>query len=59
MIRDLLAAAAEAGDVRDDVSPEELASYCVHALDGAGEHRSKASVGRLVSVTLAGLRPPR
>ncbi len=59
LIRDLLAAAAKAGQVRDDVPPEELASYCVHALAGAGPQRSKAMVGRLVSVTMDGLRPPR
>jgi AcrR family transcriptional regulator len=59
MIRDLVAAAAKAGDVRDDVPPDELASYCVHALAGAGARRSKAAVSRLVAVTLAGLRPPR
>jgi AcrR family transcriptional regulator len=59
LIRDLLAAAAKAGEVRDDVPPDELASYCVHALAGAGPPRSEAVVRRLVSVTLAGLRPPR
>jgi AcrR family transcriptional regulator len=59
MIRDLLAAAAKDGEVRDDVPPDELASYCVHALGGAGTQRSKAAVRRLVLVTLAGLRPPR
>ena len=59
MIRDLLAAAAKEGEVRDDVPPDELASYCVHALAGAGIQRSKAAVGRLVSVTLAGLRTSR
>jgi AcrR family transcriptional regulator len=58
MIRDLLVAATKAGQVRDDVPPDELASYCVHALGGAGAQRSKAAVRRLVSVTLAGLRPP-
>jgi hypothetical protein len=57
MIRDLVTAAAKAGEVRDDVPPDELASYCVHAL--AGTQRSKAAVRRLVSVTLAGLRPQR
>ncbi len=36
----------------------ELASYCVHALAGAGAQRSKAAVRRLVSVTRDGLRPP-
>jgi AcrR family transcriptional regulator len=59
MIRDLLTEAVRTGDVRDDVTPDELASYCVHALAGAGSQRSKAAVRRLVSVTLAGLRPPR
>jgi hypothetical protein len=59
LIRDLLAAAAKAGEVRDDVPPDELASYCVHALAGAGPQGSKAVVRRLVSVTLAGLHPPR
>jgi AcrR family transcriptional regulator len=59
MIRDLLAAAAKAREVRDDVPPDELASYCVHALGGADSQRSKAAVRRLVSVTIDGLRPPR
>jgi hypothetical protein len=57
MIRHLLVTAAGTGKVRDDVAPDELASYCVHALGGAGAQRSKAAVRRLVSVTLAGLRP--
>jgi AcrR family transcriptional regulator len=59
MIRELLTEAVRTGDVRDDVPPDELASYCLHALAGAGRQRSKAAVHRLVSVTLAGLRPPR
>jgi AcrR family transcriptional regulator len=56
MIRDLLTAAVRTGDVRDDVPPDELASYCLHALAGAGTTRSKAAVRRLVSVTMAGIR---
>jgi hypothetical protein len=59
MIRELLTEAVRTGDVRDDVAPDELAGYCLHALAGAGSQRSKAAVRRLVSVTLAGLRPPR
>ena len=58
MIRDLVAEGAEAGDLRDDVAPDELASYCVHALAAAGSLPSKAAVRRLVTVTHAGLRPP-
>jgi AcrR family transcriptional regulator len=59
MIKDLLIETAETGDVRGDVAPEELASYCLHALTAASSLPSKAAVRRLVSVTLAGLRPPR
>jgi len=55
LIRDLLAEGAETGDLRDDVSPHELASYCLHALSAAGSLPSKAAVRRLVMVTLAGL----
>ncbi len=57
MIRDMLAEAMEAGDVRDDIAPAELASYCLHAISGARSLTSKAAVRRLVAVTLAGLRP--
>jgi AcrR family transcriptional regulator len=58
MIRDLLAEAAQTGDVRDDVAAEELASYCLAALTAASSLPSETAVRRLVSVTLAGLRPP-
>jgi AcrR family transcriptional regulator len=57
LIRDLLIEAAGTGYVRDDVGPEELASYCLHALTAASSLQSKAAVRRLVTVTLAGLRP--
>ena len=57
LVRDLLAEAAAAGDIRDDVAPEELACYCLHALTAASSLPSKAAVRRLVTVTLAGLRP--
>jgi AcrR family transcriptional regulator len=58
MIKNLLTEAAETGDVRGDIAPEELASYCLHALAAASSLPSKAAVRRLVTVTLAGLRPP-
>ena len=57
LVRDLLTEGAESGDVRDDVAPEELTSYCLHALTVASSLPSKAAVHRLVQVTLAGLRP--
>jgi AcrR family transcriptional regulator len=59
MFRDLLSEAAQSSNFREDVAPEELASYCIHALAAAGSLPSKAAVHRLVAVTLAGLRPPR
>lgn len=59
LVRDLLAQAAKRGAVRDDVSAEELAQYCLHALTAASQLSSKAAVRRLVAVTLTGLTPPR
>ena len=59
MIRDLVAEAVQAGDVRDDVSPDELATYCLHALAAASALPSKAAVHRLVDVTIAVLQAPR
>jgi AcrR family transcriptional regulator len=56
-IRPLIAEAAKTGDVRDDVAPQELAQYCVHALGAAAGLRGKTGVQRLVAVVLAGLRP--
>jgi len=56
MIRDLLIDAAAAGEVRNDIAPDELASYCLNALDGASALPSRAAVHRLITVTLAGLR---
>ncbi|MDN3021407.1 TetR/AcrR family transcriptional regulator [Streptomyces sp. S.PB5] len=57
MVEELLADAARAGAVRDDIAPGELASYCLHALTAAGDLPSEAAVHRLVAVTLTGLRP--
>jgi AcrR family transcriptional regulator len=59
MIRELLTEAAQTGDVRDDVAPDELAAYCLYALSTASTLPSTAAVRRLVAVTLAGLRPTR
>ncbi len=57
MVCELLAAGARSGDIRDDIDPGELASYCLHALTAASSLPSKAALHRLVEVTLAGLRP--
>jgi AcrR family transcriptional regulator len=57
LLRDLLAEGAATGELRDDVAPDELATYCLHALAASSSLPSKAAVRRLVTVTLAGLRP--
>ena len=57
-ISELLADGAKTGDLRDDVAPGELASYCLHALTGAASLASAAAVRRLVAVTMTGLRRP-
>jgi AcrR family transcriptional regulator len=60
LISDLIGEGALCGDLRDDVAPEELARYCLHALTAASASPSAPAVERLVSVTLDGLRvPPR
>ncbi|MEH1127361.1 TetR/AcrR family transcriptional regulator [Micromonospora sp. CPCC 206061] len=56
MIRDLLAEAAVAGHVRDDVPAGELATYCLHALTAAGSLPSAQAVHRLVMLTVAAVR---
>lgn len=56
VFRDLLTEVAATGGLRDDVAPDELARYCLHALTAAGNLHSTAAVRRLVSVTLTGLR---
>jgi AcrR family transcriptional regulator len=58
LVRGLLIEGTETGDLRNDVAPEELASYCLHALTAASSLASKAAVSRLVAVTLTGLRRP-
>ena len=57
LIADLLRQGVKVGEIRDDVAPNELAAYCLHALTAAGNLPSKAAVHRLVIITLAGLRP--
>jgi AcrR family transcriptional regulator len=57
LIRDLIAEAAKTGDIRDDAAPDELATYCLFALTAAGNLPSIDAVHRLVTVTLAGMRP--
>jgi hypothetical protein len=59
LLRGLRNEAAAASDVRKDVPPDELATYCLQALTAAGRLSSKGALLRLVKVTLAGLRRSR
>jgi AcrR family transcriptional regulator len=56
-VQDLIAEAAQAGDLRDDVAADELAGYCLHALTAASTLPNQEAAHRLVAVTVAGLRP--
>ena len=58
LVSDLLAEGAQAGSVRSDIAPGELAGYCLHALTAAGSLPSETAVRRLLAVTMTGLRPP-
>lgn len=57
LVAELITEAAKAGDARADISAEELAAYCIHALAAAGTLGSRTAVRRLVAVTMSGLRP--
>jgi AcrR family transcriptional regulator len=56
-IKKLVIEGTMSGELRDDVAPGELASYCLHALSAASGLPSKAAVRRLVAVTMTGLQP--
>lgn len=58
LVRDLLTDVAANGDLRADVTPDELAGYCLHALNAAADLPSRPAARRLVAVILDGLRPP-
>ncbi|HET9517593.1 MAG TPA: hypothetical protein VFO77_07715 [Actinoplanes sp.] len=57
LLQELIAEAAAAGQLRDDIAPDELAEYCIHSLAVAGRLPHPAGVRRLVDITIAGLRP--
>jgi AcrR family transcriptional regulator len=57
LFRELVVEAVDAGQLRHDVSADEMATYCLHSLGAAKSLPSEAAVHRLVSLTLAGLAP--
>jgi AcrR family transcriptional regulator len=59
LVAGLIAEAARTRELRDDVAPVELASYCLHALNAAAAAPSKPAVRRLVQLTLSALTAQR
>lgn len=59
LVRELVANAADAGQVRDDIGADELAGYAINALNAAAALPSEAAVDRLVQLTTAGLGCPQ
>jgi AcrR family transcriptional regulator len=57
LVRELVREAIRSGDIRDDMSPDELTTFCLHALAAARNLPSDAAVRRLVTVTMDGMRP--
>lgn len=57
LIGGLITNAVTAGTVRSDVSSEEVAGYCIHALEAARHTPSEEAVSRLRMLVLAGMRP--
>jgi AcrR family transcriptional regulator len=55
----LLAETSAAGVVRSDVPTNELATFCLHALESAGSMSSRQAVERLVGVVMDALSPSR
>ncbi|HEX9888278.1 MAG TPA: TetR/AcrR family transcriptional regulator [Nitriliruptorales bacterium] len=56
LVRTLIEAAAQDRQVRSDITPGELSTFCLHALSAASTARSKAATHRLVGLVLDGLR---
>jgi hypothetical protein len=57
IVRGLIDEAVASGAVRSDVPVDELATFCLHALEGAGRMHDQAAVERLVAVVSDGLTP--
>jgi AcrR family transcriptional regulator len=56
MLQEVIADGARSGELRDDMTPPELAAYSLHALAAAGDATSAAAINRLVAVIIDGLR---
>ena len=57
IVRGLIEEAVATGAVRSDVPGDELGTFCLHALEGAGQLPDRAAVERLVGVVSDALSP--
>ena len=57
LLTDVIADAADAGEVRTDVSAAELADYCFHAIGAAQAASTDTTARRLLTLIIDGLRP--
>jgi AcrR family transcriptional regulator len=55
-IGDLIAEGVLTGALRNDIPPQELASYCLHALTAVQTLTAEDAIERLIAVILDGLR---
>jgi AcrR family transcriptional regulator len=58
LIAHLVAAAVTDGTARDDVPPEQLAWFCLHAAKSAQHLPSQAAVRRMVALIMSALTTP-
>lgn len=58
LVEDLIAGAVASGDLRADVPPAELATFCLHAVTAGARLPGPDATQRLVALTEAALRPP-
>jgi AcrR family transcriptional regulator len=58
LVEDLVAGGVASGDLRADVPPAELATFCLHAVTAGARLPGRDATQRLVALTEAALRPP-
>ncbi len=56
LVADLIDEATANNTVGDDLNAEQLAHFCLHALEAAGEMESKSDAHRLVEIVLSAIR---
>lgn len=58
LVANLVSETVAEGRIRDDIPAQELAGYCINALEAAGDLSSTAAMTRLVELIWAGMAAP-